>query len=81
MLTTLSLAGCVTSGSSREVVTRSLPGPPSYLNPVAVPDPRAGESLITIAARERAGRLKANGIITSARGQWSALQKTYARKR
>jgi hypothetical protein len=79
---TLLLAGCAGSGSGlKEVVRRDLPAPPAYLAPVLVPDPKAGENVVTIAARERAGRLKANGIITNARKQWDKLRETYARSK
>jgi len=61
----------------REIVRRDLPAAPGYLNPVAVPDPKAGEDMLAVAARERAGRLKANTIIRNARAQWDKLRKTY----
>lgn len=78
---TLALANCAGSSSVREVVRRDIPAPPSYLAPVAVPEPKAGESVLAVAARERAGRLKANRIIIGARGQWKTMQKTYQRTR
>ena len=56
---------------------RDLPAAPAYLTPVAVPDPREGEPLLAVAARERAGRLKANTIIRSARLQWERMRKAY----
>jgi hypothetical protein len=45
--------------------------------PVAVPEPMTGENAVAVAARERAGRLKANSIIRNARAQWEKLRKTY----
>ena len=76
----LLLAACAGSGSSlREVVRRDLPAAPAYLVPVTAPQPKAGEDLLSVAARERAGRLKANTIIRNARSQWEKLRKTYAR--
>ena len=78
----LLLAGCAGSGSQlREVVSRDLPVAPAYLQPVAMPEPRAGESAVAVAARERAGRLKANTIIRNARAQWEKLRKAYAKAR
>ena len=78
----LLLAGCAGSGSGvREIVRRDLPAAPAYLNPVLVPEPKAGEGALEVAARERAGRLKANTIIRSARAQWERLRKTYRRAR
>jgi hypothetical protein len=72
------LASCASSGSGvREIVSRELPAAPAYMAPVAVVEPKAGESLLTIAARERAGRLKANTIIVKARAQWEQLRVDY----
>lgn len=76
----LALVGCTASNSGvREVIRRDIPGPPSYLSPVIVPEPKAGEDVLVIAGRERAGRLKANRIILGARSQWKAMQQTYRR--
>jgi len=61
------LAGCVTSG--RPVVERSLPPLPAYAQPVKVKDPKAGEDPLNVAARERAGRVKANRRIQDL-GKW-----------
>ena len=78
----LLLAGCAGSGSQlRDVVSRDLPVAPAYLQPVAMPEPRAGENAVAVAARERAGRLKANTIIRNARAQWEKLRRTYAKAR
>lgn len=75
---TLPLAACAGSGSNlREVVRRDLPVAPAYLQPVAVPHPRAGEHALAVAARERAGRLKANTIIRNTRAQWERLRAAY----
>jgi hypothetical protein len=49
--------------------------------PVAVPEPMTGENAVAVAARERAGRLKANRIIRNARAQWEKLRKTYRQDR
>jgi hypothetical protein len=76
------LAGCAGSDSSvRAVIRRDLPAPPAYLAPVAVPEPKTGEHAVAVAARERAGRLKANSIIRNARAQWEKLRKTYQQGR
>jgi hypothetical protein len=78
----LLLAACAGSGSTlREVVRRDLPAAPAYLQPVAAPDPKAGEDAVAVAARERAGRLKANRIIRNARVQWEKLRKAYRKTR
>ena len=78
----LLLTGCAGSGSGlKEVVRRDLPAAPAYLVPVTAPEPTAGEDMLAIAARERAGRLKANTIIRNARSQWEQLRKTYREQR
>jgi hypothetical protein len=74
------LASCALSGSGssvREIVSRELPPAPAYMQPVAVPEPKEGEQLLPIAARERAGRLKANTIIRKATAQWEKLRAEY----
>jgi hypothetical protein len=77
----LLLTACAGSGSLREVVRRDLPAAPAYLSPVAVAQPKAGESAVAVAARERAGRLKANTIIRNARVQWDKLRAAYRKTR
>ncbi len=78
LLTMLPLAACAGSGSGiKDVITRDLPAAPAYLAPVAVLEPKAGENALTVAARERAGRLKANTIIRNARRQWEDLRAAY----
>ena len=75
---TLLCAACAGSGSGiREVIRRDLPASPGYLQPVAVAEPQQGEHAVAVAARERAGRLKANRIIRDARAQWEKLRRTY----
>jgi hypothetical protein len=75
---TLLCAGCAGSSSGvRDVIRRDLPASPGYLQPVAVPQPQQGENAVAFAARERAGRLKANRIIRNARAQWEKLRKAY----
>ena len=59
------------------MVRRDLPAPPAYLVPVLVPEPKAGENAVTVAARERAGRLKANTVIRTTRLQWERLRAAY----
>jgi len=82
LLIPLLLTACAGSGSQlREVVRRDLPAAPGYLVPVAVAQPMAGESALTVAARERAGRLKANTVIRNARMQWNRLRAAYGKTR
>lgn len=78
----MALAACVGSGSDlKEIIRRDLPAPPAYLHPVAVQEPRATDDAIAVAARERAGRLKANTIISNARDQWEKLRAAYRASR
>ena len=74
----LPLAACASSGSGiKDVVRRDLPAAPAYLAPVTVLEPKVGENALAVAARERAGRLKANTIIRNARRQWDSLRARY----
>lgn len=76
------LTACAGSSSSvRDIVQRDIPGPPAYLQPVLVAEPKAGEKVVVVAARERAGRLKANSIIRNARDQWNKLVQAYRARR
>jgi hypothetical protein len=78
MSTSLFVAACAGSSNGvREIVRRDLPVSPGYLAPVAVSEPRLGESVVEVAARERAGRLKANRIILKTREQWERLRAQY----
>lgn len=72
---TLMLAAC----SSYTEPKRILPGPPAYAQEVRVPDPKAGEDVVVVALRERAGRRKANRIIGAMRGDWTAMKSIYAK--
>lgn len=77
-MTILPLGACAGSGSQlRDVVRRDIPAAPAYLQPVVVLEPRVGENAVAVAARERAGRLKANSIIRNARAQWEKLRAVY----
>lgn len=66
------LAGCVTSG--KPPLQREFPRPPGWMQPVKVQDPKAGEPLLEIAARERAGRLENASIIVRARKLWEGAR-------
>lgn len=73
------LAAC--AGSAEAPLGRTLPGPPAYLAEAQVAPPAPGEACLTVAGRERAGRLKANQVIRAVKGDWSALQAAYAKGR
>lgn len=77
MLLTATLTGCGPSGETP--TARVLPAKPDFAQPVSVPEPKKGEPLVAIAARERAGRLAANGRL-SAFGKWyESVREDYAR--
>lgn len=56
---------------------RQLPAAPDFARPVSVPEPREGESAIVIAARERAGRQRANGIIRGVVTWYEQVRSSY----
>ena len=74
----LTLSGCASPG--REPLARNLPPPPAFAKPVAVPDPKAGESAIAVAARERAGRKRANATIVNMTNWYSGVRQQYGAK-
>lgn len=73
----VTVAGCSTSGSAPSA--RQLPAVPDFAKPVSVPDPNIGEPALTIAGRERAGRLQANRIITEFRDWYAGVRADYAK--
>lgn len=72
----MACAGCSTSPPA-ELVTRTLPEAPAFAQPVLVAKPRLGEDTLLIAARERAGRAKANQTITCFVDWYRAVKDTY----
>lgn len=81
LLLTLSLvgAGCATNGGMplREPVTRTIPGPPTYLQPAAVPPAREGSSPYVVAEQRKQVIVHQNKIITGAKAAWSKMKDTY----
>ena len=75
LLTAATLSGCSASSERIEVI---LPPAPDYAAPVNVRDPRKGETLVGIAARERAGRIAANARLVAFREWYESLQRGYA---
>lgn len=75
----LLLAGCATGSNLplREPVTRNIPGPPSYLQPVAVPPARVGASPYVVAEQRKQVIVKQNSIIVGARNAWTNMKATY----
>lgn len=79
ILTTL-LAACATNNAPlREPVTRVIPDPPSYLQPVAVPPARVGASPYVVAEQRKQVIVQQNGIIVGARNAWQNLKATYGK--
>ena len=78
LLTTAILSGCSASGSPERIAIQ-LPPAPEYAAPVEVKKPRVGEPLVGIAARERAGRIAANGRLKAFRDWYEGLRQNYAR--
>lgn len=77
----LSSGGCATSGEPADGLARRLPPPPGFLAVVSVPDPKAGQDLRVVAARERAGRLEANRRIRALRVWYAGLREDYGASR
>lgn len=73
----LALSACTTT-SGRPVVQRQLPPFPAYAQPVKVKDPKAGEDPLAVAARERAGRVKANRVIEDLNEWYQGVVSSYA---
>jgi hypothetical protein len=78
VLTTIWLAACAPSNSAREPLAHQLPPAPGFAQPVAAPEPQAGDSALAVAARERAGRLAANQRIVALRRWYEGVRRDYA---
>ena len=74
---TPTLSGCATS--SDVPTARSLPAAPAWAAPIGVQEPKAGEHVLVVAARERSGRLRANSTISSFRGWYDSVRENYAK--
>lgn len=70
------LVGCGDKDKLRQFATATtgLPPAPAYAQPVHVPDPKAGESAIAVALRERQGRKRANAIIRNMVGWYGGVR-------
>lgn len=76
-LLTMTLSGCGPSGEPP--TARALPPPPDFAQAVQVAQPKAGEPLVAIAARERAGRIAANGRLIGLRKWYEGVRADYAK--
>lgn len=79
LLTATMLAGCVTSGSPP--IARTLPPPPDIMQPVAVPDVRAGMDMRASAYDHRAALFSANRRLRASRDWYRGVRADYARPR
>lgn len=78
MLTlTILLGACASSAPLREPVTRTIPGPPSYLQPAAVPPAKEGTSPYVVAEQRKQVIVRQNGVIVGARTAWNNMKATY----
>ena len=70
------LTACATLNNPPTI--RHLPQKPDFVKPVVITEPKQGEDVLIIAARERAARLKANRVIAQFSGWYDALRDDYA---
>ena len=76
----LLLAGCATMGSpAREPVTRDLPDPPAYLQPVEKPAAKEGTSPFVVSEQRGAVIDRQNYVIVQARKAWHTMKRTYSK--
>lgn len=73
----MALAGCAASAPTRPALKRSLPPPPAFAKRVRVSTPKVGEDVELVAARERAGRAKANDTIACFTDWYAMVRATY----
>lgn len=73
------LGGCASRGI--EPLARNLPPTPAFARTVSVPDPKAGESAIAVASRERSGRKRANSTILHFRKWYGDVREAYGGKK
>lgn len=78
LMASLLLPGCASQAPLREPVTRQLPDPPAYLQPVAKPPATEGVSPFIVS--ERRGQVidQQNTIIVRAREAWHTMKRTYS---
>ncbi len=81
-LTSLLLGACSHQAPLREPVTRTIPGPPSYLKPEPIPgkvDSKGKGKSPFIVAEERGQVIgRQNTVIVAARDAWTKMKQTYS---
>jgi hypothetical protein len=75
----LMLSACA-STPVREPLARQLPSEPSFARPAIVPLPKAGESAIEVAARERQAQKRNAETIERLRRWYRGVRKSYGAK-
>lgn len=80
-MSALNLGACASlrGPPAREPVTRVIPGPPSYLQPVDVPPATAGTSPFVVSEQRKQVIVHQNGIIVGAKKAWSKMKETYSK--
>ena len=76
----LMLCGCLTVNGLTPI-DRTLPTTPAFIKAAIVPEPRADEPLVVIAARERSGRLRNEAVIGQTRDWYADLRTSFATKK
>jgi hypothetical protein len=59
------------------VISRKLPSPPTWVNPVKVKDPEVGESSVGVIARERSGRIQNEAKLIRFKDWYLNVKKQY----
>jgi len=77
LIPTILLSACASSPVGREPIIRNIPGPPNYLQPVAVPPARVGTSPFVVSEQRKQVIVKQNSIIVGARDAWTKMKSTY----
>jgi hypothetical protein len=77
VLAATTLSACSTY--AEPPTARALPPAPDFAKPADVAQPRKGESAVNVAARERAGRIAANGRIKAFRDWYEGVREDYAK--
>lgn len=60
-------------------MTRIIPGPPSFLEPAAVPPATTGASPYIVAEQRKQVIVRQNGIIVGAKKAWTKMKETYSK--
>ncbi len=70
------LAACSKSNETA-VLVRQLPPTPAWAQPVLTPDPKRGEDILIVAARERSAKAQANTRLIEFRSWYGSIRSAY----